>query len=298
MAELLGEEFNVSPNNSQDRKDAANAAVQSRLAEEAHNKLLQNAFGPQAGRSISPERKHTYGTSKNLPISTLSRKRSRSRTDRVQFTETDGMKCAEGHIPKYDKDQLPFLSYGKDPINACLHNNPNNFLVWDPTKSKYCCQPVPDSNQTIMERSLQNIYDMVTKSDIHYKSRPYLEAAITKYLRYYDLVNNDSALLIAETEKMNTLKTNLTSDLSREHEERSLRAERAGEPLTKAEATRIFNLAYPDVVDGFQAPQGGGRSKNHNSKSRTKKPKSGKPKSKSKRTKSRKPKSRKSKRRY
>jgi hypothetical protein len=164
-------------------------------------------------------------------------------------------------------------------------------LAWDDDKSKYCCQDRPDSNKTIMERSFQNIYNMVTKSDIHYKSNPYLEDAIKKYLFYFHLVNTNDAALIAETEKMNTLKTKLTTELSTDPEEKSRRVEREGDDLTKAEATRIFNIAYPDVVD----PREGGRCKKHKSKSRTKKPK---PKSKSKRTKSRKPKSRKSKRRY
>ena len=146
---------------------------------------------------------------------------------------------------------------------------------------------------------------MVTKSDIHYKSNPYLKAAIEKYLKYYDLVNNNDQMLIAETEKMNTLKTNLTTELSTDPEEKSRRVEREGDAyLTKAEATRIFNLAYPDVVDGFQAPREGGRCKKHKSKSRTKKPKpksrKPKPKSRKPKPKSRKPKSksRKSKRRY
>ena len=283
----------VSPYNSVDRDAAANAADESRLAQAADHETLQNAFGSQSDRSISPGRKYTYPGSNSSMGSALKSHPYKPKQSRPNFSETYGMKCDEGHIPKYDKDQLPFLSYGKDPINACLHNDPNNFLVWDTTKSKYCCQSAPDSNQTIMDRSLRNIYNMVTKSDIHVKSLPYLEAAIDKYLVYYNLVNNDATLLRAETKKMNTLKTELTRDLSREREEKSKRVEREGPLLTKAEATRIFNLVYPDVVDGVRAPQGGGRSKKHKSKSRTKKPKSGKPKSKSKRTKSRK-----SKRRY
>ena len=230
------------------------------------------------------------GTSKILPF--RSRSRSGPRTVEVQFTETDGMKCAEGHIPEY-KNQIPFDLYSRHPARVCLKNGPNRYLVWDNTKSKYCCQPEPDSNRTIMERSLQNIYNMVTKSDINYKSLPSLKVAIDKYLRYYDLVNNDDASLIAETEKMNTLKIELTRELSRDYEEKSQRDERGTRIWTHEEANRIFKLAYPDV----EASRGG-RSKKHKSKSRTNKPKSGKPKSKSKRTKSRKPKSRKSKRRY
>ena len=295
----------VPPYNSVDRDAAANAADESRLAQEAYHQTLQNAFGTQADGSVSPGRTHTYRGSNSSMGSALKPhpyKRKPYRTDFYkrangeEYNKSD-MKCAEGHIPTYGTDQLPFLSYTHRPVSACSKNGVNRYLVWDNAKSKYCCQSQPDSYQTIMERSLRNIYNMVTKSDIHVKSIPYLEAAIDKYLFYYDLVNNDDASLIAETEKMNTLKTKLMRDLSREHEEKSERFEREG-PLTKFDATELFNRSYPDV-DG-QAPQGGGRSKKHKSKSRKpkSKPKSRKPKSKSKRTKSRKPKSRKSKRRY
>lgn len=288
----IGEPLIVSQTNSVDRGAAANAAAESRLAQEAYHQTLQNAFGAQADGSVSPGRTHTYdGTSEILPVSTLGMKRRRPRTVGVQFTETDGMKCAEGHIPEY-KNQIPFDLYSNLPVSVCLKNDPNIYLAWDDDKSKYCCKPTPDDDERIMERSLQNIYNMVTKSDIHYKSIGSLKAAIKKYLRYYDLVNNNDQMLIDETKKMNTLKTNLTRDLSQDYEERGKRVERGGPLLTKAEANKIFNIAYSDVVDG-QAPRDGGRSKKHKSKSRTKKPKSGKPKSKSKRTKSRK-----SKRRY
>jgi hypothetical protein len=82
---------------------------------------------------------------------------------RPKFSEIDGMKCDEGHIPEYDKDQIPFLSYSHRPVRACVHNGLKRFLVWDHKKSKYCCDREPDDNQKIMERSLQNIYNVATK---------------------------------------------------------------------------------------------------------------------------------------
>ena len=305
MAEYaLGEKFTVSPTNSLDRKDAENAAVQSNLDEAAYTGIFQNTFGLQADRSVSPGRQHTYRGSNSSMGSALKPHPYKRKPYRIDFYKRangeeynkSDMKCAEGHIPTYGTDQLPFLSYTHRPVSACSKNGVNRYLVWDNAKSKYCCQSQPESYQTIMDRSLRNIYNMVTKSDIHVKSIPYLEAAIDKYLFYYDLVNNDDASLIAETEKMNTLKTKLTRDLSTDPEKRSRRFNRTGDPLSSAKATEMFNLSYPDVVDGvqqqqeqeqhFQEPREGGRSKKHNSKSRKPKPKS------------RKPKSRKSKRRY
>jgi hypothetical protein len=293
-----GDVFVVPATNLQDIVDATAAAAQNKLVEEANARTFRGVFGEQSVRSVSPDRKHTYRGSISMGSTLRAHPYTRTNLPRTAFYDRPNgeeymksdMKCAEGHIPRFAKDQLPFLSYGHLPQTACSRNGTNKFLVWDDAKSKYCCHDKSDPMVKIMERSLQNIYNMVTKSDIHYKSLPYLEAAIDKYLFYYDMTNNKGhAALITETDKINTLISELTTELSTEREKKSHRYEQwdKRDPLMKAKAIELFNKAYPDFH--------GGRSKKHNSKSRTKKPK---PKSKSKRTKSRKPKSRKSKRRY
>jgi hypothetical protein len=52
---LQGKDFFVSPTNPEDRAAAANAAVQSQLAEEAHTKLVETIFETQSDGSISLE---------------------------------------------------------------------------------------------------------------------------------------------------------------------------------------------------------------------------------------------------
>lgn len=286
-----------------DHADAANAMSRSIQDETRKTATISNTFGTEPD-SISPERTHTYTyRDKNIkpPSGLRAHPYMRTEVPRIAFYTRDNgeeymksdMKCDEGHIPKYEKDQLPFLSYSHNPQTACIHNSPNVFLAWNAAKSKYCCQSKPDSYETIMKRSWRNIQNTVKRSDVTYKLIPYLEEAIKKYLYYYDLVhpNNDKAL-IAEQEKMNKVISELETKLSTEREKKGYRYEQYDakrNPLTAAEANEMFNLKYPDpVVVGSQALLGG-RSKKHKSKSRTKKPKpkSRKPKSKSRKSKRR-----------
>ena len=151
----IGDPLIVSATNSVDRGAAATAAVQSHLDEKAFNDTIQNAFGAQANGSVSPGRQHTYRGSISIGSALRSEPYKRKQSQ-LKFSETDGMKCAEGHIPEY-KNQIPFDLYSRRAARVCLKNDPNIYLAWDDDKSKYCCKPEPDTNERIMKRSLQNI---------------------------------------------------------------------------------------------------------------------------------------------
>jgi hypothetical protein len=187
------------------------------------------------------------------------------------------LECDQGHIPKFGND-IPFSLYNNTPSNACLHNDANKYLSWDHSKSKYCCQAEPDSNETIMVRSKQVVYNMATRVSIDQKTLSLLNYAIQKYLKYYGLVHPDT--LDQEKQKMSkvrrTFLTHLTGDRG---EPKSTRME-PDEPLFTSEAaTERFNTMYQSSE--------GGRSKKRNSKFKSKSRKS-----KSERTKSRKSKRR------
>jgi hypothetical protein len=278
---LAGDEHTVSPCNSVDQQQASTAAAASDLLEKQQLDVMDEVFGPT---SVSPDRssRATYIGRPSIGSSLRSNPYTQ-KPFRSEFYQRDGkeyqkshFECDKGHIPKFGND-IPFSLYNNTPSNACLHNDANKYLSWDHSKSKYCCQAEPDSNETIMVRSKQVVYNMATRVSIDQKTLSSLNYAIAKYLKYYGLVHPDT--LDQEKQKMSRLRrtflTHLTGDRG---EPKSRRMERDA-PLTSEAATEMFNIMHPSSE--------GGRSKKRNSKFKSKSRKS-----KSKRTKSRKSKRR------
>jgi hypothetical protein len=278
----VGEQHFVSPWNSLDRQQAAEADRLSSNIAKLQSGIMDDVFG---SHSVSPPRS-SYSGRPSTGSSLRSEPYSRQDLFHTDFYQTDGKeylklhnKCEDGHIPKFGKNDIPFVLYENDPSSACSHNARNPYLRWDYSKSKYCCQPNPDSNETIMTRAKQVVYKMATGVTIDDKSYPYFNHAVEKYLKYYGLVHPDK--LDDEAHKMLRLKQSLKTRLTRERESKSTRKERL-EPLTREQANVLWDTVFQKLAEPT-----------HNEGGRTKRNKSRKPKSR----KSRKPKSRKFKRR-
>jgi len=289
----VGEQHLVSPSNSVDRQQAADAARLSSNIEKLQFGIMDNVFGVFGvfgSHSVSPPRASSHSYS-GLPStgSSLKKQPYSRNLPHPEFYQTDGKeylklrkKCEDGHIPKFGKNDIPFVLYENTPSSACSRNVENPHLSWDSSKSKYCCQPNPDSNETIMTRAKQVVRNMATRVTIDDKSYPYFNHAVEKYLKYYGLVHpGETDKLDDEEAKMLRLKSSLKIRLTPGRELKSTRMERQ-ELLTNEQANAAWGTIFQKLQKSTELEGG-----------RTKRNKSRKPKSR----KSRKPKSRKSKRR-
>jgi hypothetical protein len=277
MSSLQGAAFTLSPSTSADRAEASQAFDKSEL-----DKQLEDAiFGATFERSVSPPR-HSGHISFGAPGRSSLRsspfdkhKPSRNINFDLNASDKESLKasiaCETGHVPNYG-GQAPFGFYDSRRSPACSSNGVNAFLKWNPDKSKYCCDATPDSNQIIMERSLNNVKNMVKGVTIDPKSLPYFNHAVGKYLRHFNLVNPDRDEQMREEDKMRALRKQFLKLMPRpEYEAKSLREEGAGH--TRDGANQLWETAFARLPSS--TPSEGGRArtrvKRHVSKRHTRK---------------------------
>ena len=275
MSSLQVAAFTVSPPNLADMDEARRA-----LAQSVDDKTLEDAiFGATFERSVSPPR-HSGHISFGAPGRSILRSSPFAKSSKkINFDLNDSDKeslkasiaCETGHVPNYG-GQAPFGFYDTRPSPACSSNGVNAFLKWNPDKSKYCCDATPDSNQILMERSLNNVKNMVKGVTIDPKSLPFFNHAVGKYLRHFNLVNPDRDEQMREEDKMRALRKQFLKLMPRpEYEAKSLREEGAGH--TRDGANQLWETAFALLPSS--TPSEGGRArtrvKRHVSKRHTRK---------------------------
>ena len=275
--EVVGAPFVVSPRTEMDEEDSILAASESAARQEKQLAALDAFDEKEASVSPRPSSSRVFRPPTRPALKTES---YQGKPYKLAFYTDEGgneymksaLKCDEGHVPIYN-NSIPFILYDDIPSKACQTNGINQYLSWNSDKSKYCCQPEPDSNNIMMERCKQMILNMLSSVRIDSKTLPYFNYVVKKYLKYHSRVHPDLSPEV-ERQKMIELRNIFMENLTPGHEVKSARAERVV-PMTSAHANEMWEAIHARLPTS--TPPEGGKPKSRKSKSR--KPKSRKPKS-------------------